>query len=229
MRKHIIIAFLLIAALVIPLPSHAGGVELPKDQPTIEALISLHKLIKKEEDKAMEKVTASYGEQSLVTKGAKAFNDVRTTLDTKLSDAHSYLVLGSALAMTGTDLYKLIRDYSNFTRNTVKYTFKKPQVAWYYTEANIACSREIKNIKKMYVTLSATGLNVMKASMDEKIMLVNTLHGYINNIRGIIDSANLWCSIVVMGGFHYDYIWDILNSDVRDEIAGKVIDKWNNG
>lgn len=229
MRKHIIIIALLIAALVIPVPVHAGGVELPKDQPTIEALISLHKLIKKEEDKAMEKVTASYGEQSLVTKGAKAFNDVRTTLDTKLSDAHSYLVLGSALAMTGTDLYKLIRDYSSFTRNTVKYTFKKPQVAWYYTEANIACSREIKNIKKMYVTLSATGLNVMKASMDEKIMLINTLHGYINNIRGIIDSANLWCSIVVMGGFQYDYIWDILNSDVREEIAQGLINKWNNG
>jgi hypothetical protein len=29
-----------------------------------------------------------------------------------------------------------------------------------------------------------------------------------------------------MGGFHYDYIWDILNSDVKDEIATKVIDKW---
>ena len=29
-----------------------------------------------------------------------------------------------------------------------------------------------------------------------------------------------------MGGFHYDYIWDILNSDVKDEIAKKVIDKW---
>lgn len=207
----------------------SAGVELPKDMPTIEALISLHKLIKKEEDKAMEKVAASYGEQSLVTKGAKAFNDVRTTLDTKLNNAYSYLILGAALASTGTDLYQLIRDYSDFTANTGKYAFKKPAVAWYYAEANYACSREIKNIKKMYITLSASGVNVMKASMDEKIMLVNTLRAYINNMRGIIDSANLWCSIVAMGGFHYDYIWDILNSDVKDEIAGQVIDKWFNG
>lgn len=206
----------------------AGKVELPKDQPTIEALISLHKLIKKEEDKAMEKVAASYGEQSLVTKGAKAFNDVRTTLDTKLKNAHSYLILGTALASTGTDLYALIRDYSSFTKNTGKYVFKKPQVAWYYTEANFACNRELKNIQKMYLTLSASGLNIMKASMDEKILLVQTLRGYIRNMRGIIDSANLWCSIVVLGGFHYDYIWDILNSEVKDEIAGQVISKWNN-
>lgn len=218
----------IIAALLIPIRGSAGSVELPKDQPTIEALISLHKLIKKEEDKALEKVAASYGEQSLVTKGAKSFNDVRTTLDTKLSNAHSYLVLGSALAMTSTDLYKLIRDYSTFTKNTGKYVFKKPQVAWYYTEANYACAREISNIKKMYITISASGINLMKASMDEKLLLINTLHGYINNMRGIIDSANLWCSIVVMGGFHYDYIWDILNSDVRDQISKKVIAKWNN-
>lgn len=218
----------IMAALIIPIRGSAGSVELPKDQPTIEALISLHKLIKKEEDKALEKVAASYGEQSLVTKGAKSFNDVRTTLDTKLSNAHSYLVLGSALAMTSTDLYKLIRDYSTFTKNTGKYVFKKPQVAWYYTEANYACAREISNIKKMYITISASGINLMKASMDEKLLLINTLHGYINNMCGIIDSANLWCSIVVMGGFHYDYIWDILNSDVRDQISKKVIAKWNN-
>lgn len=227
MRTHIIISLTLASTLFLPAPAKAGAIELPHDMPTIEALISLHKLIKKEEDKAMEKVALSYGEQSFVTKGAKAFNDVRTTLDTKLNDAHSYLVLGSALAMTSTDLYQLIRDYSNFTANTGKYVFKKPQVAWYYTEANFACARELKNIKKMYITISASGLNLMKASMDEKIMLINTLHGYINNMRGIIDSANLWCSIVVMGGFHYDYIWDILNSDVRDEIAGQLINKWN--
>lgn len=227
-------------SIVNAIPAHAD-VELSKDQPTIKALISLHKLIKKEEDKAMEKVTAAYGEQSLVTKGAKGFNDVRTTLNTKLNNAYSYLILGTALATTGTDLYKLIRDYANFTKNTGKYALKKPMVAWYYTEANFACSREIKNIRKMYITLSASGglpspfgeglgvRPVMKASMDEQLMLVQTLHSYITRMQGIIDSANLWCSIVVMGGFHYDYIWNILNSDVKDEIANKVITKWNSG
>ena len=88
-----------------------------------------------------------------------------------------------------------------------------------------ACAREIKNIKTLYATLTASGRNLMRASMDEKLELVNTLHSYISNMLGIIDSANLWCSIVAMGGFLYDYIWDILNSDVKDEIAKKVIDK----
>lgn len=226
MRKVIIL--LICVMILLPSPIKAG-VELPHDMPTIEALISLHKLIKKEEDKAMDKVAVAYGEQSMVTKGAKGFNDVRTTLNTKLNNAYSYLILSTALASTGTDLYKLIRDYSDFTKNTAKYAFKKPQIAWYYAEANYACSREVNNIKEMYVTLSASGLNVMKASMDEQLLLVNTLHSYITRMHGIIESANLWCRIVAMGGFHYDYIWDILNSEVKDEIAGKVITKWNSG
>jgi hypothetical protein len=219
---------MLIAAILFPLQAHAGF-DYPDDQPTIEALISLHKLIKKEEEKALEKVTASYGEQSLVTKGATKFNDVRTTLNTKLNNAYSYVILGTALASTGTDLYKLISIYGEFTKNTAKYAFKKPAVMWYYTEANYACAREVKNIKAMYLTLTVSGLNVMRASMDEKLELVNTLHSYISNMLGIIDQANLWCSIVAMGGFHYDYIWDILNSDVRDEIATQVIGKWSKG
>ena len=220
--KLVIIVFVL--SLCYATPSHAF--DYPNDQPTIEALISLHKLIKKEEEKALEKVAVSYGEQSLVTKGATKFNDVRMTLNSKLNNAYSYVILGAALASTGTYLYRLIDQYATFTKNTAKYAFKKPAVMWYYTEANYACAREIKNIKALYATLTASGLNLMRASMDEKLELVNTLHSYISNILGIIDSANLWCSIVAMGGFHYDYIWDILNSDVKDEIAKQVIDKW---
>jgi hypothetical protein len=32
---------------------------------------------------------------------------------------------------------------------------------------------------------------------------------------------------VAVGGFHYDYIWDILNSEVTDEIATGLINQWN--
>ena len=208
MKYHTLIICILAVAILYPSKAHAF--DYPNDQPTIEALISLHKLIKKEEEKAL----------------ATKFNDVRMTLNSKLNNAYSYVILGEALASTSTDLYRLIDQYTKFTKNTVKYTFKKPAVAWYYTEANLACAREIKNIKTLYATLTASGLNLMRASMDEKLELVNTLHSYISNMLGIIDSANLWCSIVVMGGFHYDYIWDILNSEVKDEIAKKVIDKW---
>ena len=223
MKKSIIF----IVCLVLCFSSARAEVfDLPHDLPTIEALISLHKLVKAEEDDAMARVATSFGEQSLVTKGAKKFNDVRTTLDSKLSNAYSYVVLAGALSSTANSLYRLITDYADFTTNMVETVKKKPMVGWYYTEAMFACDREIKSIKLMFATMSAAGMNVMKASMDEKLEMVFELKTRIDTMRGIIDSASLWCSAVAIGGFGHDYIWDILNSEVLDKIANGVINNW---
>ena len=212
---------------VLSLPSSGAELfDLPDDLPTIEALISLHKMMKSEEDGAMKRIATSFGEQSLVTKGAKAFNDVRTTLDSKLSNAYSYVVLAGAISSTANSLYRLISDYNDFTSETMSTVKDKPMVGWYYTEAVLACNREVKGIMKMFATMTATGLNLMKASMDEKLEMIMELKTRIDTMRGIIDSASLWCSAVAIGGFGHDYIWDILNSEVLDKIAEGVIDNW---
>ena len=210
MKKSIIF----IVCLVLCFSSARAEVfDLPHDLPTIEALISLHKLVKAEEDDAMARVATSFGEQSLVTKGAK-------------KNAYSYVVLAGALSSTANSLYRLITDYADFTTNMVETVKKKPMVGWYYTEAMFACDREIKGIKLMFATMSAAGMNVMKASMDEKLEMVFELKTRIDTMRGIIDSASLWCSAVAIGGFGHDYIWDILNSEVLDKIANGVINNW---
>ena len=191
-------------------PDRALAYVLPKDLPTIEALIALHKAVKKDEDQALQRVATSFGEQSLLTKGAIKFNDVRTTLDTKLSNAHSYLVLAGAISSTANSLYQLVRDYKDFTSHTFSHVSKKPFVAWYYADANVA-------------------INLMKASMDEKLNLVMTLKTTIDKARYIIDNANLYCFLITDCGWKPDYIWEILNSSVKDEIADKVINKWKQG
>lgn len=219
--------FFLIMMAVLLIQGKALAIEWPQDFPTIEALISLHKMIKGEEDAARDKIAVSFGEQSMVTKGANKFNDARTTLDSKLSNGYSYVLLAASLSYTASSMYKLIQEYSEFAQLSVQYSTKKPMVAWYFAEANLACSREIKNIKALYLTMTASGLNVMKASMDEKLNLVNSIKTSIDTMRGIIDSAYCWASIVAVGGFHYDYIWDILNSEVTDEIATGLINQWN--
>ena len=117
------------------------AIEFPQDLPTIEALIDLHKMIKGQEDAARDRIAVSFGEQSMVTKGADKFNDVRTTLNTKLSNGYSYILLAACLSSTANSLYKLIQEYSEFAQLSAKYTTKKPMVAWYFAEANLACSR----------------------------------------------------------------------------------------
>ena len=99
----------IILSLVILLPVRTFAIDLPKDLPTIEALIALHKAIKKDEDKALQRVATSFGEQSVITKGANKFNDVRTTLDTRLNNVHSYLVLAGALSSTNNSILPATR------------------------------------------------------------------------------------------------------------------------
>ena len=113
-------------ALCLVSPHKAFAIDFPGDSPTIEALINLHKLIKSEEDDAMARIATSFGEQSLVTKGAKAFNDARTTLDSKLNNAYSYVLFAAALSGTANSLYKLINEYSKFTQSTASTAFSKP-------------------------------------------------------------------------------------------------------
>ena len=91
------------------------AIEYPKNTPLIEALIELHKDMKRAEDKAVENIAISYGEQSAVTKKTVDFNDVKTTLNTKLNNAYSYVLLAAALSGTANSLYKLINAYSDFT------------------------------------------------------------------------------------------------------------------
>ena len=226
-NKAIISFCMAVAVLSLPLRISAGVI--PKDLPTIEALIALHKAVKKDEDKAMQRVAASFGEQSLLTKGAGKFNDVRTTLNTKLDNAHSYLVLAGAISSTANALYQLVKEYKDFTSNTFGHVSKKPFVAWYYADANLAISREVKHCYKLYASVAASGINLMKASMDEKLNLVMTLKTTIDRARYIIDNANLYCYLITDCGWKPDYIWEILNSEVKDEIAKTVIDKWNKG
>ena len=227
MKTKLIVSVL---AVVVALPSYGANVfDLPKDLPTAEALMALHKCIKKDEDQALARIATSFGEQSIVTKGARKFNDVRSALDSRLNNAYSYVILAGAVSSTASSLYRLSREYSNFTVNTFKHVQKKPFVAWYYTEANVAVSREIKHCYKLYASVAASGLNLMTASMDEKLELVLTLKRSIDNARYIIDNASLYCYLITDCGWKPDYIWEILTSEVRDEIVNKVIDKWNKG
>ena len=90
-------------------------------------------------------------------------------------------------------------------------------------------SREVKHCYNLYAAVAASGINLMKASMDEKLDLVMTLKTSIDRARYIIDNANLYCYLVTECGWKPDYIWEILTSEVKDEIVNIVINNWNKG
>lgn len=221
---------LIILALIISISGKCYAVDwsvVPNDLPTIETLISLHKCLKKDEDKALERITTSHAEHVNINDVTKKFNDVRTTLDTKMNNVYSYIILATAIAGTATDLYEMIKEYKDFTVNTFKYVQKKPFIAWYYTNANLSIAREVKHCKDIYLAMAESGMNLLRSTMKEKFQLIYTLKAEIVKIRYIIYKANSYCELMILGGWKPMYIWEILNSDVVDQIARGVINRWD--
>jgi hypothetical protein len=53
------------------------------------------------------------------------------------------------------------------------------------------------------------------------------LQQHLEQIRSIIEDNYWYARCIVNGGFHYDFIWEILNSKMLDEIAKGIISDWN--
>jgi hypothetical protein len=224
MKNHIRI--LVLYSMILVGIMEVSAFEYPKDMPTFEALMGLHKKVKANEDEAMANVAASYGEQTTISKITEKYNEYRTTLDTKLNNAYSYIILAGAISTTARGLYDLAEEYKDFTVNTYKYVKKKPFLLWYYGNANNEIAREVKHCYKLYAIFAASGVNVWRATMSEKLELIFTLHDTVSKMRQIIYRANLYCKLMVSGDWKPNYIWEILNSEVTNEIAKAVIAQW---
>lgn len=224
MKKIILLFSLLVGCVLV---THAGIVG-PDDLPTISVLIELHKKMAKAEDVAVQQVATSYGEQQLSTDKASKFNEVRTNLNTKLNNAHQWLILSAAISKTTLDVGNATDEYFQFAKLTTQNLLHKPQIAWYFAEANYNVSKRVMLLKKSVALMVASETNILKASLDERIDMVYNIQEQVAIIRSIISQALFWSRCVSIGGFKYDYIWDILNSDVYDSITHDLINDWNN-
>jgi hypothetical protein len=220
--KKIILSLLLVALSI----SSRAGIVGPDDLPTISALISLHKAMAKAEEVSVKQVGVSYGEQQIATNNASKFNELRTTLNTKLNNAHQWVILAAATSKTTLDVGNATKEYIQFVDLTRKNLFRKPQIAWYFAEANYNVSKRVSLLKKSVALMVASETNILKASLSERINMIYDIQDQVAVIRGIISQALFWSRCVSLGGFKYDYIWDILNSDVYEGIANDLIGKW---
>lgn len=208
-----------IQALAVKLPAPIP----PSDPATIEALIALHKTTAKAERESLSKLQSSLASSLLFNKKTLEFKDVREVLDTKTGSLYSYVLLTARIAFISKGLVNLTKSYANFTSATTQTLFKKPMTGWYYTEAIRACGREIKAIEPILLRFGAANLDLMSASMDEKIFLLSTIQGTIEKCQRIMDEAYFYCSYVVQSGFNRMFLDEIFETKVTDDIAKGII------
>ena len=222
-QKLIVIIALLLGATH-PYTGQAGI--LPHDLPTIEALIDQHKECMSAEDASNRQLAAKAAIKDMVKDVAQKYDDVKSILDKKSNDAMSYLALAAEMSRCVTNTVRLTKEYSEFTRFAAAHASSKPMVAWYTLEANNKVYKEIKNIRKMYLAVAATGTNFFRATNKERMNIIWTLNESIIRMRDVIQQAYMWCDLLVGGYVHEDHIWEILNSSVLEDIGKTVINEW---
>ena len=199
---------------------------LPHDMATIEALIDQHKRCMSAEDQSNQQLAANATIKAMVKDVAKKYDDVKSTLDKKSGDALAYLSLAAEMIRCVTNTVKLTKEYSEFTQFATNHVGSDPMIAWYTLEANNKVYKELKNIRKMYLAVAATGTNFFRATNKERMNIIWTLNQSITNMRDVIQQAYMWCDLLVGGYVHEDHIWEILNSSVLEDIGKTVINEW---
>ena len=221
MRKFLIVMMM---GVTFPYTGWAGI--LPHDMATIEALIDQHKRCMSAEDQSNQQLAANATIKAMVKDVAKKYDDVKSTLDKKSGDALAYLSLAAEMSRCVTNTVKLTKEYSEFTQFDTNQVGSDPMIAWYTLEANNNVYKELKNIRKMYLAVAATGTNFFRATNKERMNIIWTLNQSIVNMRDVIQQAYMWCDLLVGGYVHEDHIWEILNSSVLEDIGKTVINEW---
>ncbi len=222
-KLHRIIVIALVS-IICPLTGLAGI--LPNNLPTIEALIDQHKECMSAEDESNRQLAANASIKAMVKDVAQKYDDVKSILDKKSNDALSYLALAAEMSRCVTNTVRLTNEYSEFTRFAADHLKGKPLVAWYAFEANYKVSKEIKNIRKLYLAVAASETQFFRATNKERMNIIWTLNQSITNMRDVIQQAYVWCDLLVGGYIHESHIWEIIDTSVLEEIGKSVIKDW---
>lgn len=206
--------------ITIPIP--------PADLPTIEALMELHKKVAKAEEESKKKLSAATIIRTETKKATNKFYDVREELNSKLDAGYQWVALAGGLSRLSLQIMDLTKDYVAYTKFFAEYGKKKPAIAFQYASCNYMVYKKVKLIEKSMATLAASNFNLFKCTMKERMQLIWDLQSETGQIQGIINNSYWYARALMMGGFHYDFIWDILTSEVTDQIATDVINQWNN-
>lgn len=219
-----IILFVILVSLVSPCSIFAAVA--PDDLPTIEALIDVHKRMRKAEDLAVLELTTIEETHSLTKKSTIDFNRTRTALNKRMSDVNSYLSLALQLTNITLKVKNLLENYVDFSETTYRHALSQPFTLAYYVNANVKIKKEVEHVSKMVAGFTAAGINLLKATMQEKYMVLGQIDTAVGRINRVISHANLVCRGMVRTGVKSYHIKEIINDKTNKEIADKLIGLW---
>lgn len=225
--KHIIFLFSLLIGFS---PLSVKGIDFaaPKDIPTIEALIALHKEMKKNEDAALTQVTTVTAQQDLTTDITSRISNIKQIINTKMNTVNTYLILATTITNTTMKMQSLINEYENFMSQCTPIIKEKPFVSVKYANTQKMIAEETKRLYKSIAAFSASGVNLLKASMDEKFKLIYLIDDSVSRMRNVISKNRNYILYTAGRNLWTADVRDIITDNMLQEISDKLIQQWNN-
>lgn len=204
----------------------ADDLSLPKDLPTIEVLVELHKQMRKNEDASLEQHLLITGQQEIITHTSGKINDVKSTLNSKLNDVNSYLLLASSISNTCQNLAYLIDELRVFTTVTGPIVIMKPYTAPYYYNTITKVDEAVGKLSQSIAGFTI-GMNIWKASIQEKFKLLSFIDASVSKIRNILHSSSNYIRYSTRRDIIIKSVRDIWPDEFRSTLTNDLIDKWN--
>lgn len=222
------LVFFLLFLLSVGPYSYAIDYSNPKDMPTIELLIALHKEMKKNEKSSLTELATVTLEQEATTDYAKKFSDVKTTIHRKMSDINSYILFATTIVTTTTKLKNLIKEYEDFNTVSLNMVKKKPFVSIYYVNVQ----KKLKDCTDRLVSSFAKfeigdALNLLTASMDEKFKLLYSIDSTIEQMKYMLHVATNYIKYASNSSFMAKSIKEMFPEEFKAKTAKKLVEQWN--
>lgn len=221
--KKIILAALLLTTF--PFGIRAEQDVIPWDAGTLHALIDAHSQVQKFERLALGELTAIEGEHIVTSSQTSKFNEVKTTINQRMSDFNSYLLLATSLTNIATKIYSLVTSYTDFTKTAAEGIMDNPLLMQLYSETCKEVGREVDRLWADVTAVTGYQTNILKATMKEKHDVLNAIKARLSKMEYTLSQARFTMQCMINHKYRNLLPWEL--AEGRSTIMNKVIQEWN--
>lgn len=221
--KKIILAAILLT--IFPFGIRAEQDVIPWDAVTLHALIDAHSQVQKFERIALGELTTIEGEHIVTSTQTSKYNEIKTTINQRMSDFNSYLLLATSLTNIATKIYSLVTSYTDFTKSAAQNILEYPFLMQLYTETCKDVGREVNRLWADVTAVAGYQTNILKATMKEKHDVLNAIKARLSKMEYTLESARFSMRCMINSKYRILSPWEL--AEGRSTIMNKVIQEWN--
>lgn len=202
-----------LSAVLLFIVTAAPCVRAVDDIITLEAFIQLHIMTHNKEVEVRDRLVNLGSLQLVTTNQTKATKDKMEIYHDRLKAAQSWLMLASSLSNLAIDILDTKNAVADYLKVFPEVAAKSPAGIYMYGDAVYRIEQLVKKALKQMAKLEIANLNVLRATMQQRLDMVYFVKGTLSQIRSIMYSTMNYCRYVTGREYVTTNIRDIINSE----------------